>query len=177
MKKPSLSIAGWLVLSLSIMFSACQSFEQRQPDFDQSVAEEEIHTLLDNWHLAATETDFEGYFSKMTPAGIFMGTDATEYWTVTEFKVWAKPYFDNGKAWSFTAHNRHIYFSDDGKTAWFDEELKTPNLGPSRGSGVLSYSESEESWKIAHYNLAIPVPNEIVDSVVTQIEEFHSNQD
>jgi hypothetical protein len=123
------------------------------------------------------ETDFEGYFSKMTPDGIFMGTDATEYWTVTEFKVWAKPYFDNGKAWSFTAHNRHIYFSDDGKTAWFDEELKTPNLGPSRGSGVLSYSESEESWKIAHYNLAIPVPNEIVDSVVTQIEEFHSNQD
>jgi hypothetical protein len=33
--------------------------------------------------------------------------------------------------------DRHIDFSADSKTAWFDEMLDTPNLGPCRGSGVL----------------------------------------
>lgn len=176
MKHFSFSAAGCLLVMLSV--SACLSpRQQHKPTFDASAAQEEINTVLNNWHLAAAEADYESYFEAFTSDAIFMGTDATEYWTVSEFKIWAKPYFDNGKAWSFTAHNRHIYFSEDGKTAWFDEELKTPNLGPSRGSGVLSFSDADDSWKIAHYNLAIPIPNEIVDSVVDQIETFHSNQD
>jgi hypothetical protein len=98
-----------------------------------------------------------------------MGTDATERWTIAEFQPWAKPYFeDDGVAWTFTPTFRKVYFSESGKTAWFDEELETPNLGPSRGSGVLV--QTSNGWKIAHYNLAIPIPNSIVDDVVQQIE-------
>jgi hypothetical protein len=88
---------------------------------------------------------------------------------VAEFKPWSKPYFeDDGVAWTFTSTFRKIYFSDNGMVAWFDEELDTPNLGPSRGSGVLV--KNENGWKIAHYNLTIPIPNSIVDDVVEQIE-------
>jgi hypothetical protein len=30
--------------------------------------------------------------------------------------------------------------------------------------------KNENEWKIAHYNLTIPIPNSIVDDVVQQIE-------
>ena len=53
---------------------------------------------------------------------------------------------------------------------WFDEELDTPNLGPSRGTGVLKKNAGE--WKIEHYNLTVPIPNDIVDDVVKQIEDY-----
>jgi hypothetical protein len=33
--------------------------------------------------------------------------------------------FDQGKAWNFTAMERHIYVDKSGKTAWFDELLNT----------------------------------------------------
>ena len=62
-----------------------------------------------------------------------------------------------------------MYISENGKTAWFDEELSTPNLGPSRGTGVLVLKENE--WKIAHYNLTVPIPNAIMDAVKNQIEK------
>lgn len=136
---------------------------------------EAVNTVLNDWHAAASEGDFERYFNHFeNDSSIFMGTDATERWTVAEFKPWAKPYFeDDGVAWTFTPTFRKIYFSDNGKIAWFDEELDTPNLGPCRGSGVLVLRG--DNWKIVHYNLSIPVPNSIVDDVVKQIETELNN--
>ena len=96
-----------------------------------------------------------------------MGTDATERWTVAQFRDWAKPQFKRKSAWSFKPHDRHVEFSSDRKTAWFDEMLDTPNLGPCRGSGVLVSLGGQ--WKIAQYNLSIPIPNALADSVVKQI--------
>lgn len=134
------------------------------------VEKKAINTTLDDWHLAASEANFERYFSHFaSDSAIFMGTDATERWTVAEFKPWAKPHFDDGQAWDFTPVDRHVYLSDNRKTAWFDESLDTPNLGPARGSGVLI--KQEKKWKITHYNLSIPIPNAIVDTVVKQIDE------
>ncbi|MGM0547193.1 MAG: nuclear transport factor 2 family protein [Bacteroidota bacterium] len=134
------------------------------------VQKKAINTILDDWHLAASEGNFDRYFSHFeSDSSIFMGTDATERWTVYEFKPWAEPHFDGEQAWDFTPVNRYVYLSDDGDTAWFDESLDTPNLGPVRGSGVLV--QKEETWKITHYNLSIPIPNAIVDTVVTQVED------
>jgi hypothetical protein len=42
---------------------------------------------------------------------IFIGTDATRGGKPA-FQAFAKPYFDKGKAWSFTALERHIYFDE-----------------------------------------------------------------
>lgn len=135
---------------------------------------EEIHTVVNAWHQAAANADFEKYFSYFeNDSSIFMGTDATERWTVAEFKPWSKPYFDRGKAWSFTATERNVFFSTNGETAWFDEVLDTPNLGPCRGTGVLV--QTKTGWKIAHYNLSIPIPNELVDTFLPKIDSVLNN--
>lgn len=123
--------------------------------------------VLDDWHQAAAAADESRYFGHFASDGVFMGTDATERWTVSEFRVWAKPYFDRKKAWSFKPRDRRIAFSQDGATAWFDEMLDTPNLGVCRGSGVLIRQSGD--WKIAQYNLSVPIPNSIVDALVKQI--------
>ena len=118
-----------------------------------------INQLLDNWHKAATDADLDNYFNKMTDDAIYLGTDASERWTKDEFYNFYKPYFDKGKAWDFKVRNRMVYFSDNYKTAWFEETLDTW-MGECRGSGVLIYKENE--WKIAHYNLAVAVPNDVI---------------
>jgi len=156
----------YTMLFLGVMLS-CQS----TPELNKAETKEKLNTILDDWHEAAADADFERYFRYMESASIFMGTDATEYWSKTEFKEFAKPYFDRGKAWNFTPVERHIYLSENHQTAWFDEELDTPNLGPARGSGVLV--KLDTTWKITHYNLSIPIPNAIVDGVVEEIREFH----
>jgi ketosteroid isomerase-like protein len=136
---------------------------------DPVKAKSEVNTVLDDWHEAAAAADFNRYFNHFSgDSAIFMGTDATERWTVTEFKAYAKPYFDDSDAWNFTPVQRHVYISDAGETAWFDEKLGTPNLGPARGTGVLIHQDT--TWKIAHYNLSIPIPNAIADTVVKQVE-------
>ncbi|WP_435624335.1 nuclear transport factor 2 family protein [Flagellimonas sp.] len=122
-----------------------------------------ITTLLDAWHKAAANADFEAYFSKMTNDGVFIGTDATENWQNEAFRAFSKPYFDKGKAWSFTSVERNIYVGDSGKIAWFDELLDT-QMKLCRGSGVLKKENGQ--WKIAHYVLSIAVPNENVAELI-----------
>ncbi|ABF86675.1 conserved hypothetical protein [Myxococcus xanthus DK 1622] len=127
-----------------------------------------ITAVLDDWHQAAAAADEARYFGHFTDDAVYLGTDATERWTRDEFRAWAKPYFSKGKAWNFKATSRHIFLSKDGAVAWFDEALDTPNLGPSRGSGVLV--KDAGTWKIAQYNLSIPIPNDVLPEVKRRIE-------
>jgi hypothetical protein len=127
----------------------------------------QVGAVLDDWHQAAAVADEARYFGYFAPNGVFMGTDATERWTLPEFRQWAQPSFRRKSAWSFKPHDRHIDFSGDGKTAWFDEMLDTPNLGLCRGSGVLLSLGGK--WKIMQYNLSVPIPNALVGGIVKQI--------
>lgn len=139
--------------------------------FSQTTDKEVINNILDGWHKDAANADFESYFGKMTEDGVFLGTDATENWQNDEFRAFSKPYFDRGKAWSFTAVERNIYVDESGEFAWFDELLDT-QMKICRGSGVLKKINGQ--WKIAHYVLSIAVPNEFVDELV-QIKEEKDN--
>jgi hypothetical protein len=122
-----------------------------------------INALLDNWHNAAAEVRFNDYMNAMTDDAIFIGTDATENWNKKDFMAFAKPYFDKGKAWSFTALERHVYFDKTGRTAWFDELLNT-QMKICRGSGVLV--KDGKFWKIKHYVLSMTIPNDNSDAVI-----------
>ncbi|BDB52455.1 nuclear transport factor 2 family protein [Flavobacterium ammonificans] len=124
----------------------------------------DVNQLVDLWHKAASEANFKQYFDVMADDAIFIGTDATEYWNKQEFENYAKPHFDKGKAWSFTALERHIYFDSTGNTAWFDELLDT-QMKICRGSGVLVKTGGR--WKIKHYVLSMTIPNETSKSVIT----------
>ncbi len=128
-----------------------------------------INSTLDNWHKAASDANFENYFKLMTNDGVFIGTDATENWQNKAFKKFSKPYFDKGKAWSFTAIERNIYTNKTNDFAWFDELLDT-QMKICRGSGVLE--KVNGTWKIKHYVLSIAIPNENVDDVIKLKESF-----
>lgn len=121
-----------------------------------------IDTMLVSWHKAAADADFDAYFGMMTNDAVFIGTDATENWQNAEFRSFSKPYFDKGKAWTFTTLERNIYLDTDGDTAWFDEHLKT-QMGICRGSGVVK--KENGVWKVKHYVLSIAIPNENVKRV------------
>jgi len=126
-------------------------------------SKKELNVVLDAWHKAAAEANFDTYFGLMTNDGVFIGTDAMENWQNQAFKEFSKPYFDRGKAWNFTAVERNIYVNGSNDFAWFDELLDT-QMKLCRGSGVLI--KVNGSWKIAHYVLSIAVPNENVDELV-----------
>ena len=126
-----------------------------------------VAATLERFHLAAAAADEEAYFGLFADGGVFMGTDAKERWTVPQFRAYAHPRFASGKAWSFRSVSREI--AVHGDTAWFDESLDTPNLGPARGSGVL-VRDGKGDWKVAQYNLSVPIPNERFAEVKTVIE-------
>lgn len=130
-----------------------------------------ISNVIDAWHQAAADADFDAYFSKMTDDAIFIGTDATENWKNEDFKEFSKPYFDKGKAWSFTALERNIFISEYGDIAWFDELLDT-QMELCRGSGVLK--KENDKWKISHYVLSIAIPNENVPEIIELKKENDS---
>ncbi|WP_292008216.1 nuclear transport factor 2 family protein [Chryseobacterium sp.] len=125
----------------------------------------EIHTMLNGFNVAAAKADYDTYFNYFAKESVFIGTDATEVWDKEAFRVWAKPFFDKKQTWNFTSLQRNIYFSKDGKMAWFDELLNT-QMKLCRGSGVLEKINGE--WKIRQYVLSMTVPNEVVDQVVSE---------
>lgn len=138
-----------LLLTLTIFLGACQS--------KIKTSTKDLDLILDNWHLAATNADIDAYFSALSNNAIYIGTDACERWTKAEFYQFCAPYFEKGKAWDFKAFDREIYFSEDRKTAWFNELLNTW-MGVCRASGVLTHKDG--NWKISHYQLSVTVKNE-----------------
>jgi hypothetical protein len=143
-------LCAFLLVAAASSLSACIHGQSRALAPDQSVA-----SALDDFHDAAARADEERYFAHFAPGGVFVGTDATERWDVTAFRAYAHPHFARGKAWSFRAARRNV--SVRGDLAWFDEDLETQNLGPARGSGVLSLHDGR--WLIEQYVLSITVPN------------------
>ncbi len=148
------------VIIIGVVLFGCKS---SQP-INNSDSKTEINLVLDNWHKAAAKANFDAYFNVLTEDAIYIGTDATENWNKQEFIKFAKPYFDRGRAWNFTALERNIYFSSDRKTAWFDELLNT-QMKICRGSGVL-VADANGSWKIKHYVLSMTIPNDNTNEVV-----------
>lgn len=150
------------------------SCKEKNPEKSVKTSSEikiEIDSSLNAWHKAAAKADFDAYFNLMTKDGVFIGTDATENWQNDDFRAFSKPYFDNGKAWSFNVVQRHIYLSEDNSLAWFDELLDT-QMKICRGSGVMK--QEDNTWKVAHYVLSMAIPNDNVSEIVKIKKEFDS---
>ena len=148
-----------LTLLLGIIVLGCKSAIGNPTD-----SKDQINSTLDAWHKAAADARYNDYFSLMAEDAVFIGTDATENWNKSAFQAYAKPHFDKGKAWRFTALERHIFFDKTGKIAWFDELLNT-QMKICRGSGVLVKIGQE--WKIKQYVLSMTIPNDNSKEVIT----------
>jgi hypothetical protein len=154
------------IIALSLIIAS--NIIQAQPNFDKAKNTITINTMVDAWHHAAAIADEKIFFGSMTIDAVYLGTDATERWVRPEFEKWSEKYFQKDVAWNFKPYNRFIQFSDDGKTAWWDEKLDTW-MGICAGAGVASLTN--EGWKIRHYQLAMMIPNDDVKSVLETLKK------
>jgi len=138
--------------------------------FDRARATAAVSAVLDSLHHDASVADEEAYFALFAPEAVFIGTDATERWTVEQFRTYAHQRFATGQGWTYVvrAGTRHVELDPTGSVAWFDEILDNAHYGETRGTGVVRLIDGD--WKIAQYHLTIPVPNALADSVVQMIK-------
>ena len=159
-----------LLITLALALTACASCPTPMPatttpvetSDDDASTRAPIDAVLDDWHAAAAASDEARYFGHLTEDAIFLGTDATERWDPAAFRAYAHAPFEAGRGWRMRSVRRDVVVRGD--VAWFDEDLDAVNLGPARGSGVLVRG-ADGVWRIAHYNLAVTVPNERFDAV------------
>ena len=71
--------------------------KQIRMDFFETVTHSSVDKLLDSFHLAAENHNLEDYFGCFHRNGTFLGSDATEHWTVDKFLEFSRPYFLSGK--------------------------------------------------------------------------------
>lgn len=76
-----------------------------------------VERTLNQFHEAASKAQGKIYFGLFAPEGIFIGTDASERWTVKEFEKYAEPHFSKGNGWTYVPKDRHIDFSPAGDIA------------------------------------------------------------
>jgi hypothetical protein len=149
-----------LFLSILVCFSCANSKTVKTAE---EAIQKEVNTIIVNWHKAASDANFNNYFGAMDSTAVYIGTAAEEIWTKEEFANFSKPYFDKGKAWSFTTLERNIYMNEAANTVWFDELIATW-MGTCRGSGVLE--KTGDIWKIKQYVLSVSIPNEDIQAVI-----------
>lgn len=129
----------------------------------------DVEQVIDDFHLAAAQADFDRYFAHMDEQGVFLGTDATERWTKKQFKFFVKPYFSEGKGWTYQSKTRQISLLPQSNVVFFDELLVNNFYGECRGSGLLINKNGK--WLILQYNLSIPVPNNLSKTITTLIKQ------
>lgn len=148
--------------AIAVLLCACAAAPQRRAEVVREAAE-----VLDDFHRAASKADGERYFGHFSAGAVFLGTDASERWSLAEFRAWCAPYFERGQGWTYVARERHVELAADGRTAWFDERLDNEKYGEVRGSGVLVLEGRR--WRIAQYVMSFPVPNELAPELVERI--------
>jgi hypothetical protein len=162
-------IKQFIIVFLTLLvFNSCKEKTSSKTSLDKKSIIENVEVFLNDWHKAASEANFENYFSKMDSISVFIGTDASENWTKNKFQDFSKPYFDDGKAWDFKPLERHIYTNKSGNFIWFDELLDTW-MGVCRGSGVIILENNR--LKIKHYVLSVTIPNEAIDDIINLKKE------
>ncbi len=142
---------------------------------DPARAEEtdDVASVLDALHVAASKAEAEAYFDLFTEDAIYIGTDVGEFWTLEEFKSYVIPYFSRGQGWTYIPESRDIRISNAGEVAWFHEVLDSKSYGTSRGTGVLVF-EKETGWRISQYHLTFPIPNDIADEITDRIKAYEA---
>jgi ketosteroid isomerase-like protein len=131
---------------------------------------QDIDAVLNAFHAAAAAADEERYFATLTPDAVFLGTAPGERWQGSAFREFVHHWFSQGKGWAYTPSDRSVDFAVDGRTAWFDETVANASFGACRGSGVLRREDG--AWRIAQYNLTIPIPDELAPELVARIRDM-----
>jgi len=163
-----------VIIIFSILVSSCNKSAAKKEVEKSFLIEQQLNKFLDEWHESAADADFDGYFNKIAPNGVYVGTDEEEVWSKTEFADFSKPFFDKGRAWDFTAIDRNIYRDENGSHIWFNETLNTW-MGVCRGSGIITLNGETGQYEIQQYVLSLTVPNESIRQVMEVIDQTEEN--
>ena len=157
-----------LVLALTLLAAALSTPARA------ATPEQDIAAVLDALHSAAAKADGPGYFALYTPDAVYIGTDASERWSLDAFKGYAMPYFAKGQGWTYTPRERHITLApiDCRCVAWFDEVLDSKSYGTARGTGTLVLTP--DGWRVSQYALTFPIPNDLADDMTAKIKAFEA---
>ena len=139
---------AFTVLTCFLFFS--NSLFSQKKGFYENVQKKNVSKVLDDLNAFAANADYKNYFDLFATESSFIGTDATEVWNKKEFMDWSKPFFDKGKAWSFTSLKRNIEFSKDGNYAWFDEVLDTQMKINHIGEHILQPKQNNQQTEEAN---------------------------
>lgn len=140
----------------------------------EAATHREVLATLDALHVAASKADGDAYFALYAPEAVFIGTDAAERWTKEEFRAYAKPYFDQGKGWTYSPRpgSRHVTIVPDteGRVAFFEELLDNAKYGTCRGTGVVRKIDGK--WRVCQYHLTFLIPNDLAEKFTGEIKVF-----
>lgn len=152
------------------MIAALTLFQQTAAPAPPQGAEAEIVAVLDQLNAASSAADGPGYFALFTPDARFVGTDASEHWSIPQFRAYAEGPFSQGRGWSYPATERTITIAPIPCRciAWFEEKLTNAAYGETRGSGVMRLTD--DGWRIEQYVLSLAVPNDKAEAVVAVIK-------
>ncbi|HRP07900.1 MAG TPA: nuclear transport factor 2 family protein [Gemmatimonadales bacterium] len=123
-----------------------------------------VDSVLTALHQTASAADWDTYFGLYDSNAVFFGTDATERWSLEQFRGYASA----SRGWTYRMTERNIFLDAGGNTAWFDERLYNDGYGECRGTGVLV--KTATGWKIAQYNLTFPIPNDLAGEFTAKIK-------
>lgn len=152
---------------MSLMLAAISALALQTAPAPEAV---EVAAVLDRLNAASTAADGPAYFALFTPEARFVGTDATEQWSMAQFRAYVEPYFARGRGWSYPAVGRTITIAPIACRciAWFEEDLTNESYGRTRGSGVMRLTD--DGWKIEQYVLSIAIPNAVAAPIAEIIQ-------
>lgn len=153
----------WFAILAVAASGACAPAATPAPAPDLNAERAAVDSVLTELHRTAAAGDWETYFGLYSGDAVFFGTDATERWSLDEFRGYASA----STGWTYDMTERNVFVSADGNTAWFDERLTNASYGETRGTGVLV--KGDAGWKIAQYNLTIPIPNDLAAEFAQRI--------
>jgi ketosteroid isomerase-like protein len=163
--KPGNTLMRKLLLLISLLnIAAWTSHGLAQQSDDMR----SINAVLDAYHTAASNADWQSYFELMSSDAVFLGTDASERWPKEAFRAYA----GGRNGWTYFPQQRNVTITPDGNSAWFDEILSNASYGTCRGSGVLI--RTADGWKISQYHLTFPIPNALARGITETIKAYEA---
>jgi hypothetical protein len=110
---------------------------------------------LDALHKAGAEANAVAFEALLAEDVVFLGVGGAGRLEGQAARAYFSEYLAQGSVWAYSSSLRETRVSADGSVAWFDETLEHGQLGLGRATGVLV--RSAEGWKVAQYNLTVPV--------------------
>lgn len=135
------SIVGALLFGLSVTLLA---HADATPD-----------AALDALHKAGADANAAAFEALLSEDVVFLGVGGAGRLEGHAARAYFSELIAQGNVWAYSSSLRETRVSADGSVAWFDETLEHGQLGLGRATGVLV--RSGEGWKVAQYNLTVPV--------------------